>query len=95
VTVQTRSEGSTNPRGNVILTSKLERIVAERIRNEIEPLREAGKLGAFLLQLSPSFSPRKHKLDELDQLITLFRDDGRWGATEQKSQLFDDPPACR
>ena len=42
-----------------MLTPKLERMVAERIRMEIEPLREAGKLGAFLLQLSPSFSPRK------------------------------------
>jgi len=38
-------------------------------------LREAGKLGAFLLQLSPSFSPSKHKLDELDQLTALFRND--------------------
>jgi uncharacterized protein YecE (DUF72 family) len=64
-----------NPRGNLILTPKLERLVAERILNEVEPLRESGKLGAFLLQLSPSFSPHKHKLDELDQLAALFRDD--------------------
>ena len=28
----------------------------------------------FLLQLSPAFSPRKHKLDELDHLASLFRD---------------------
>jgi uncharacterized protein YecE (DUF72 family) len=32
-------------------------------------------LGAFLLQLSPSFSPQKHKLDELEQLASLFRDE--------------------
>ena len=38
-------------------------------------MREAGKLGAFLLQLSPSFSPHKHKLDELEQLASLFRDE--------------------
>jgi uncharacterized protein YecE (DUF72 family) len=59
-----RRDAETNPRGNLILTPELERIVAERILAEVEPLREAGKLGAFLLQLSPSFSPRKHKLDE-------------------------------
>jgi uncharacterized protein YecE (DUF72 family) len=70
-----RRDAETNPGGNVILTPKLERMVAERIRMEIEPLREAGKLGAFLLQLSPSFSPRKHRLDELDELSTLFHND--------------------
>jgi uncharacterized protein YecE (DUF72 family) len=67
-----RRYAETNSAGNVILTPKLERMVAERIRVEIEPLRETDKLGAFLLQLSPSFSPRKHKLDELDELTTLF-----------------------
>jgi len=67
-----RRYAETNPRGNLTLTPELERVVAERILNEVEPLREAGKLGAFLLQLSPSFSPQKHKLDELDQLMSLF-----------------------
>jgi uncharacterized protein YecE (DUF72 family) len=70
-----RRDAETNPRGNLILTPELERIVAERILAEVEPLREAGKLGAFLLQLSPSFSPRKHKLEELEQLASLFRDE--------------------
>src|SRR4029077_519845 len=70
-----RRGAETNPLGNLTLTPKLERLVAERILAEVEPLREAGKLGAFLLQLSPSFSPRKHKLDELDQLASLFRDE--------------------
>ena len=59
----------------MILTPKLERLVVERILAEVEPLREAGKLGAFLLQLSPSFSPRKHELNELEQLASLFRDE--------------------
>jgi len=67
-----RRYAETNPRGNLTLTPELERVVAERILNEVEPLREAGKLGAFLLQLSPSFSPQKHNLDELDQLMSLF-----------------------
>jgi uncharacterized protein YecE (DUF72 family) len=70
-----RRDAETNPRGSVILTPELERTVAERFREEITPLREAGKLGALLLQLSPSFSPRKHRLDELDQLIGFFRND--------------------
>jgi uncharacterized protein YecE (DUF72 family) len=70
-----RRDAEANPRGNLILTPKLERLIAERILAEVEPLREAGKLGAFLLQLSPSFSPHKHKLDELEQLASLFRDE--------------------
>ena len=41
-------------------------VVAERILAEVELRRKAGKFGAFLLQLSPSFSPRKNKLNELE-----------------------------
>ncbi len=41
----------------------------EEILAAIEPLRAAGKFGAFLLQLSPAFSPRKHELSELEELI--------------------------
>jgi len=67
-----RRSAESNPRGNLILTPELERLVAGRILTELEPLREAGKLGAFLLQLSPSFSPRMHNLEELDQLVSLF-----------------------
>jgi uncharacterized protein YecE (DUF72 family) len=37
-------------------------------------LREEGKLGALLLQLSPAFSPRKHELAELGYLIDQLRD---------------------
>jgi len=35
----------------------------------VQPLIEAGKLGAFLLVLSPNFSPDRHQLDELDALV--------------------------
>ena len=63
-----------NPGGNLIVTPELELVVTARILQEIEPLSEAGKLGVFLLQLSPAFSPRKHKLDELDHLLSLLRD---------------------
>ncbi len=50
----------------MILTAELVAVVAERILAEVELRRKAGKFGAFLLQLSPSFSPRKNKLNELE-----------------------------
>ena len=35
----------------------------------LTPLIEAKKLGAFLLVLSPNFTPDRHQLDELDALV--------------------------
>jgi uncharacterized protein YecE (DUF72 family) len=57
----------------VELTTELETALAERFLEETAPLREAGKLGALLLQLSPSFSPKKNRLKELDHLLELLR----------------------
>ena len=37
-------------------------------------IRNAGKLGVLLLQLSPAFSPRKHQLSELEPLIEMLGD---------------------
>jgi uncharacterized protein YecE (DUF72 family) len=56
----------------VQMSSRLERAVAERILKGIEPLRETNKLGFLLLQTSPEFSPRQHRLEELDHLVELF-----------------------
>jgi uncharacterized protein YecE (DUF72 family) len=53
----------------VRLTPRLEAALIERTLEGIEPLARTGKLGAFLLQLSPSFEPRKHVLSELDALV--------------------------
>ena len=53
----------------VILSAKLERALLEEVVRAAEPLRAAGKFGAFLLQLSPAFSPRRHKLRELEEII--------------------------
>ena len=50
-----RRDVETNHRGNPILTPELEVLSLENSRRGSETLREAGKLGAFLLQLSPSF----------------------------------------
>jgi uncharacterized protein YecE (DUF72 family) len=56
-------------KGRVKLTAELEEAVVRIFLRSIEPLRRDGKLGALLLQLSPAFSPRKHRLDELGQVI--------------------------
>ncbi len=58
-------------RGIVELNRKTEEIVVRRLLRELGPMMDASKLGAFLLQLSPAFSPRSHSLTELDSLIRL------------------------
>jgi uncharacterized protein YecE (DUF72 family) len=56
-------------RGRVRLTPALERALVERTLEAVGPLENAGKFGAFLLQLTPSFSPGRHDLDELEDLV--------------------------
>jgi uncharacterized protein YecE (DUF72 family) len=56
-------------RGRVRLTPELEQVLVARTLEAVKPLEQAGKLGAFLLQLTPSFSPRRHELDELAGLV--------------------------
>ena len=64
-----RGGAKTTDRGRVVLEPALERAMAERTLETVDPLRRAGKLGAFLLQLSPSFTPRSHELPELEPLL--------------------------
>ena len=52
-------------------TPELERPLAERLVVETAPLRDAGKFGVYLLQLTPAFSPRRHTLEELDMLVEI------------------------
>ena len=59
----------TTGRGRVRLTRGLENALLERTREAVAPLERAGKLGAFLLQLTPAFSPGKHDLDELAPVV--------------------------
>ena len=59
----------TTPRGRVRLTRELEDALLDRTCEAVTPLEQAGKLGAFLLQLTPSFSPDKHDLDELEPVV--------------------------
>jgi uncharacterized protein YecE (DUF72 family) len=62
----------TTDRGRVRLTPELERALAVRLVEETAPLAEAGKLGAYLVQLTPAFAPGRHELEELDRLVEAF-----------------------
>ena len=78
-------------------TPELERPLAERLVEETAPLRDAGKFGAYLLQLTPAFSPRKHNLEELDQLVEVLGPHGlavelrnrNWVADERRGGTLD------
>ena len=59
----------TNERGRVRLTEELEIALAARLVEETAPLADAKKLGGFLVQMTPAFSPGKHELAELDGLV--------------------------
>ncbi len=67
-------ERATVTNGKVDLTSKMEKLVAKRFRAGIQPLIDAQKLGALLLQLSPSFRPKTNQLSELENIFGLFND---------------------
>jgi uncharacterized protein YecE (DUF72 family) len=58
-------------RGRVQLTPELEEAVTRRFLDAVAPLVEAEKLGALLLQLSPSFRPHNDTFDELDHVLEL------------------------
>jgi uncharacterized protein YecE (DUF72 family) len=60
---------ATTARGRVQLTPELESAMLERTLDAVAPLEEVGKLGAFLLQLTPAFAPDRHELEELAPLL--------------------------
>ena len=64
----------TDAKGRVKSTLDLQEALLETFLRATSIIRDAGKLGVFLLQLSPAFSPRKHKLVEIDPLIEMLRD---------------------
>lgn len=64
-----RDDADVGPRGWVRLTPELEARMCERLLEEVAPLAEAGRLGAFLLQLSPAFAPGEHELVEIRPLV--------------------------
>jgi uncharacterized protein YecE (DUF72 family) len=70
--LQRRAE--TDPRGNVKSTPDLQEALLKTFLHSTSILRDAGKLGVLLLQLSPAFSPRKHELNELEALMESLSD---------------------
>jgi uncharacterized protein YecE (DUF72 family) len=92
-----RAKARTNKRGRVAVTPELEEELVEAFLDAIEPLVDSGKLGALLLQLSPSFGPREHSLHELDHLLDLLKGhevgvelrNRGWFAGEHESETID------
>jgi uncharacterized protein YecE (DUF72 family) len=84
-------------KGKAKLTPDLEEAIVDAFRPSLSILQGAGKLGALLLQLSPAFSPRQHRLDELDQLIDMLRDyplaielrNRNWAVGDQSGSTID------
>jgi uncharacterized protein YecE (DUF72 family) len=68
-----RDSAESGERGRLRLTPELESAVLERTLAELEPLAATGKLGAFLLQLTPGFAPDRNSLDELNGLVETLR----------------------
>ena len=64
-----REAAETNARGRVALTPEMEAALADTVIEACRPLAHAGKLGSFLLQLTPAFAPGSHDLRELDALV--------------------------
>jgi uncharacterized protein YecE (DUF72 family) len=84
-------------KGKVKLTPKIEEALVKDMIAAVEPLRAERKFGAFLLQLSPAFSPRKHALPELDDLLGSLSPLGavvelrnrNWTSKEQLEQTLE------
>lgn len=74
-----RDQAEVSDRGNVVLTPMLEEEMAGRLLEALEPLERAGKLGALLLQLTPSFAPRTGHLSQLEDLLLTLKGKGKTG----------------
>jgi len=64
----------TDAKGKAKASSALTEALIKIFLRSMSILRAERKLGVFLLQLSPAFSPRKHELSELELLIEMLRD---------------------
>ena len=87
----------TDAKRKVSATESLRDALLEFFLRPMSILQSAGKLGVFLLQLSPAFSPRKHELRELGPLIERLHDfslaiefrNRNWVVGEQLSSTID------
>ena len=64
----------TDSKGKVNATPELRDSLLDIFLGSMSILESEKKLGVFLLQLSPAFSPRKRDLGELEPMITRLRD---------------------
>jgi uncharacterized protein YecE (DUF72 family) len=64
-----RDDVETNARGRVLLDRPLLDEMVRRTSEAFQPLADAGKLGAFLLQLTPAFDPRRNDVEELGPVV--------------------------
>jgi uncharacterized protein YecE (DUF72 family) len=64
----------TDAKGKVTPTADLQEALLKTFLHSASIFHDAGKLGVFLLQLSPAFSPRKHELTELELLMDMLSD---------------------
>src|SRR5438034_2939537 len=93
--LQKRAE--TDAKGKVKSTADLQEALIKFFLRPMSIIRDAGKLGVLLLQLSPAFSPRKHQLSELEPLIQMLSDydlaiefrNRNWAVGEQLQTTID------
>ena len=64
----------TDSKGKLSVSPALRDSLLEIFLRSMSVLATERKLGVFLLQLSPAFSPRKHELTELEPVISGLRD---------------------
>jgi uncharacterized protein YecE (DUF72 family) len=87
----------TDAKGKVNTSPELRDALLESFLQPMSILQSAGKLGVFLLQLSPAFSPRKHELVELQPLIEKLADyslaiefrNRNWAVGDQRGSTMD------
>ncbi|HXX42868.1 MAG TPA: DUF72 domain-containing protein [Chthoniobacterales bacterium] len=99
--LQRRAEIDT--KGKVRSTPDLQEELLKIFLGPMSILQREGKLGLFLLQLSPAFSPRKHQLNELASLIDMLGDyrlavefrNRNWVAGEQLEATIEFLKRCR
>jgi uncharacterized protein YecE (DUF72 family) len=92
-----REKARVTSRGRVALRPETELAMAEETLASVAPLEEAGKLGALLLQLTPAFSPKDHRLEELEPLLEALAPrtvavelrHRRWVEAERAQETFD------
>lgn len=64
-----RDETETTGRGRVVSTPELVAEMCKRTLGAMKPLVDAGRLTAFLLQLTPGFDPKRNQVEELTPVL--------------------------